>query len=617
MTNMHKRHDDPPAPSQPTLLKRAEIQPRRAGPENVENLSLAAMQRMMHDLHSHQIELEMQNEELRRTQLELASERTRYFALYDLAPVGYCTVSEAGLILQANLMLAQLLGLPRGALVQQPFSSFIFKADQDTYYLCRRTLIESGQPGACELRLVKPDGVHFWVNLSATFARDELGAPTLRIALTDVSEIKRVMMAVTESEARYQTLNEQLQAKNVELETTQAAAHKANRAKSDFLSNMSHELRTPLSAILGFTQLLEAGTPPPTESQQLKLKQVLKAGWYLLDLINEILDLAQVESGTLPMTMDKVALGQVVNECKAMVEPHAQTRGISVTCSPHDVSYMVHADVTRLKQALLNLLSNAIKYNKTGGTVVVDCTEPAPGKRVRINVTDTGAGLTPEKLAQLFQPFNRLGQEESDVQGTGIGLVMCKRLVNLMGGNIGVKSTVGTGSCFWIELNIATTAQPDTQDTQDTQDTESLADSIPQINTLHIGSVLYIEDNPANLLLVEHLIARRSDLHLLSASNGPSGFEVARASQPDVILMDINLPGISGITTMAMLVDDPQTAHIPVVALTANAMPEDIEAARAAGFFNYLIKPIRVGELMDALDAALKFSQTTLSRQLN
>ncbi len=455
MTNMRKHHDDLPAPSQLSLLERAEMQLHRAGPQNVETLSLEATQRLVHELHAHQIELEMQNDELRRTQLELASERTRYFDLYDLAPVGYCTVSDAGLILQANLTVAQLLGLPRAALVKQPFSRFLFKADQDNYYLCRRTLIESGQLEACELRMVKPDGAHFWVNLTATFARTDDNMPMLRIALTDVTEIKRVTLAITESEARYHALNAQLQTKNVELEATQAAADKANRSKSDFLSNMSHELRTPLSAILGFTQLMESSTPPPTPSQQESLKQVLKAGWYLLTLINEILDLAQVESGHLSITMDKVPLGQLVKECKAMVEPQAQTRGVNVSCSPHDVSYVVHADVTRLKQTLVNLLSNAIKYNRTGGTVVVDCTEPAPGQRVRISITDTGAGLTPEKLAQLFQPFNRLGQESSGVQGTGIGLVMCKRLVDLMGGSIGVDSAVDIGSCFWIELNIA------------------------------------------------------------------------------------------------------------------------------------------------------------------
>ena len=256
-----------------------------------------------------------------------------------------------------------------------------------------------------------------------------------------------------------------------------------------------------------------------------------------------------------------------------------------------------------MKQVLINLLSNAIKYNKAGGTVVVDYTASTPG-RIRICVKDTGEGLTPDKLTQLFQPFNRLGQEANVEEGTGIGLMVSKRLVELMGGVIGVESTVGKGSVFWIELNL--TAEP-----QPAAAAEPTAVAQAQVHAdARLRTLLYVEDNPANLMLVEDLIARRPDMRLLTAVNGNLGIELARASRPDMILMDINLPGISGIQALKILRADPATAHIPVVALSANAMPHDIEHGLEAGFFRYLTKPIKVNEFMEALDVALKFAET-------
>jgi signal transduction histidine kinase len=215
---------------------------------------------------------------------------------------------------------------------------------------------------------------------------------------------------------------------------------------------MSHELRSPLNAILGFAQLINSDTPPPTPSQAASIDQILHAGWYLLDLINEILDLAQIESGKLALSREPTLLTDVMLECQAMIEPQALRRTIRMTFPLFDAPCFVDADRTRLKQVLINLLSNAIKYNHANGAVAVDCSESSPG-RIRISVRDTGAGLAPEMLLQLFQPFNRLGQERSTEEGTGIGLVMSKRLVELMGGEIGVESTVGLGSVFWFELN--------------------------------------------------------------------------------------------------------------------------------------------------------------------
>jgi CheY-like chemotaxis protein len=292
-------------------------------------------------------------------------------------------------------------------------------------------------------------------------------------------------------------------------------------------------------------------------------------------------------------------------ECQTTIEPQAQKSGIRITFPQVDSHCFIKADRTRVKQVLINLLSNAIKYNQAGGSVVVECSASAP-QRIRVSVTDTGAGLSPEKLAQLFRPFSRVGQETSAEAGTGIGLVVTKRLVELMGGAIGVASTVGEGSVFWIELVVAAAPQ------LAVGEAERTAPAQPQArNGAAPRTLLYVEDNPANLQLVEQIIARRRpDMRLLTAVNGNLGIELARAAQPEVILMDINLPGMNGTEAMKILHKDPATAHIPVLALTANAIPHDIEKGLKAGFFRYLTKPIKVNEFMEALDLALKYAET-------
>jgi CheY-like chemotaxis protein len=261
----------------------------------------------------------------------------------------------------------------------------------------------------------------------------------------------------------------------------------------------------------------------------------------------------------------------------------------------------------RIKQVLINLLSNAIKYNSMGGKVLVTCapsSHAAGGERLRICVEDTGNGLPADKIQQLFQPFNRLGQEANTEEGTGIGLVVCKRLIELMGGVIGVESTVGAGCSFWIELNLAATQTPLSREVKPASIANRRAVSTGQLHTL-----LYVEDNLANLLLVEGIIARRPDIRLLSARDGIQGIELARAALPDAILMDINLPGISGLDALKSLAYDTTTAHIPVIALSANAIPRDIEQGLQAGFFRYLTKPIKVIEFMHTVDEALNFAR--------
>ncbi|MDP2171402.1 MAG: ATP-binding protein [Rhodocyclaceae bacterium] len=484
---------------------------------------------------------------------------------------------------------AAALSVELGTQITPGFAALVYKASR-------------GIEDIYELTYIRKDGSRLPAVVSVTALRDAQGGIIGYLLIgTDNTARKQI-------EAERTQLDQALQDRNAELETARAVAEKSNLAKSDFLSSMSHELRTPLNAILGFAQLIESGTPIPTIAQKRNLDQILKAGWYLLELINEILDLALIESGKAMLSFEPVSLAEVMLECRAMIEPQAHKRGIDMTFPRFELPYFVSADRTRVKQVLINLLFNAIKYNKPQGTVAVEYALIAP-QAIRICVRDTGVGLTAEQLGQLFQPFNRLGKESGAEEGTGIGLMVTKQLVELMGGTIGVESTCGVGSVFWFELGLATgplLAIPEAE--------HAVPLLVPVPDGAAQRTVLYVEDNPANLELVEQLIGRRSDLRLLSAADANLGIEFARVYQPAVILMDINLPGISGIEALKILHADPLTAHIPVIAISANAVPRYIETALAAGFSDYLTKPIKVNEFMDTLDVVLKSTQGPAAR---
>ena len=505
------------------------------------------------------------------------------------------TTDPLGIITDVNKQMEALTGCTRDELIGAPFKNYF--TDPERAEAAIKLVLSEKKVTNYELTASARDGKKTVVSYNATTFYDrDRRLQGVFAAARDVTERKRFEQALQES--------------NVELESAKSAAEKANLAKSDFLSSMSHELRSPLNAILGFAQLMESASPSPTASQSESIAQILQAGWHLLKLINEILDLAVIESGKVSLSPESVSLSEVMSECQAMMEPQAQQHGISMTFPRFDDDhpFFVRADRTRLKQIIINLLSNAIKYNKEQGTVVVDCVVSAP-ERIRISVADTGAGLPPEKLAQLFQPFNRLGQEAGGVAGTGIGLVVTKRLAELMEGVLGVESTVGVGSVFWCELISAAAPQLKIQSGEvEVSVRPQLPDGAPR------RTLLYVEDNPANMKLVEQLIARRPDIQLLTAVNGTLGIKIARATQPQVILMDINLPGISGIEALKILREDPATAHIPVVALSANAMPRDIAMGLELGFFRYLTKPIKVKEFMDTLNEALEFAERTVAQ---
>jgi len=394
--------------------------------------------------------------------------------------------------------------------------------------------------------------------------------------------------------ARLVGVNTDLAAEVEERRRAEAAAEAANRAKSEFLSRMSHELRTPLNAILGFGQLLEMGGDPGRDRES--AQHILKAGRHLLALINEVLDIARIEAGRPSISLEPVLAAEVIGATLDLLRPQAAARRVQL---PETVPAGVYvmADRQRLQQVLLNLISNAVKYNHEGGAVRVSCLTEDGSARVRIAICDTGPGIAPEMLPRLFTPFDRLDADSTGIEGTGLGLVLSRRLVEAMGGTIAVDSRVGEGTTFSIDI-----AAAEGPAAHEALASPGEAATVPRATG---GKILYVEDNVANIQLLQRIVSRRPGVSLLATMQGRPALDLARAHRPGLILLDLHLPDMPGDEVLARLLEDPETRDIPVVILSADATPGRIERLLAQGARSYLTKPFDVAELLALFDANL------------
>jgi len=470
--------------------------------------------------------------------------------------------------------------LDDGAATFEKFRSLIVPEDLENYDSAWRRHIKSKEPYDNVFRVIGGGGKQYWIRSRGQATFNEDGWATLISGTnSDVTDRKLAEAKV-------------IHAKEM--------AEKANQAKSEFLSRMSHELRTPLNAILGFSQLFEF-EKNLSERQQQNISEIRKAGEHLLQLINDILDLAKIESGKLTLSLEPVLPIRVVEECIGFVQSMASARGVSIAVNSCNLDKVyVHADAVRLKQVLLNLMSNGIKYNRDGGSLKVTFTSQSEDK-LSIKVEDSGQGIPKAMQKYVFEPFNRLGREDSETEGSGVGLVITKQLVEVMGGSIHFVSEANKGSCFEIILNRAeewTAEKAKSHARGVIQEANKLAFQQPR-------KILYIEDNTSNLRLMEQLLGRFEQIELMAINEAFRGLYYARTGKPDLIILDINLPGMDGFEALKVLQQDPNTCDIPVIALSANAMTHDVKRGLQAGFDAYLTKPVVYGELIGTLNKLL------------
>ena len=496
---------------------------------------------------------------------------------------GIVSITDAqGNITSVNDKFCILSGYARSEVLGKEHRIVSSKHHPEDFFKDMWTTIAKGQVWHGEMCNETKAGDEYWIDATIVPFLNDDGVPYQYVEIAnDISEIKKTQ---------------------TQLQVAKEDAENANRAKSEFLSNMSHELRTPLNAILGFSQLLRIDKQAPLFDTQLKsVTEIEKGGNHLLDLINEILDLAKIEAGRIDLSTEAIRFKDLRIECETLMGPLLTKYKVEWGSGQGNCdTIVVRADYMRLKQVLLNLLSNACKYNKPSGYINIEC-EDVDNNQVRIMVRDSGEGIPQDKLDELYKPFNRLGADGSNIEGTGIGLVVTKQLVELMGGNVGVESEVGRGSTFWFELpkDVLAIEQTNSEIGKETVLTESAAELENEKN------ILYIEDNPVNLRLVTMLLGRLSHIKLRSAHEPMLGLELAEAHQPDLILLDINLPGMDGFQVLQRLQANVKTKDIPVVAVSANAMQKDIDKGKQAGFVDYLTKPINVDFFYECINQVL------------
>ncbi|MDP9044716.1 MAG: CHASE domain-containing protein [Pseudomonadota bacterium] len=507
----------------------------------------------------------------------LRESEQRFRNILDNVPIGVIYTDLEGRVRQANPRFCELTGYAIDELLRMDRASYTHPDDVPQDDALMGQLVRGEIPMfRRHMRYIARGGTTVWVQATVSLLRDAQGRPRSVVGVVeDITDDLRLEKA----------------------ERAREAAEASNRAKSEFLSRMSHELRTPLNAMLGFAQLLELDTRHPlTDTQRPWVSQIEQAGWHLLEMINDVLDLSRIESGNLRLQIQTLALDDLLDAALAMLAGDAAQRGITITRDPVPASATLQGDPTRVKQILTNLLSNAIKYNVDGGRVHVGTRLRGP-EAVEVSVTDTGLGMTPAQLAELFQPFNRLGRERSGTQGTGIGLVISQRLAELMGGSLHARSVVHQGATFI--LTLARTADPDT--------VPSDLDALPRDPAAyHRRLVHYVEDNETNVEVMRGVLARRPQVELQVSVTGLDGLAAIRARLPDLVLLDMHLPDIDGMELLRHLKSDPHTGDVPIVVVSADALTQQIDAAFAAGCTHYLTKPVNVAELLKVVDDLLE-----------
>jgi PAS domain S-box-containing protein len=514
--------------------------------------------------------------------------------LFELAPVAYHEIDAAGIVRRVNQAECRILQFPREEMIGKPIWEFV-SADQQAE--CRQSILrkvsyqELLEPH--EHDFIRRDGGYLILEIYDSLIRDRAGEITgLRSVLLDVTD-RRLAEQLLANEV---TERERL---TVALRRSKEEAEKANRAKSEFLSRMSHELRTPLNAILGFAQLLEM--VPLDRDKRESVGQILKAGQHLLKLINEVLEISRIEAGRLSLSPEAVLISTAVQETLDLLTPMAVRRKITVR---DELATMrrrhVLADQQRLKQVLLNLITNAIKYNSESGTVTISA-EEIEGHRLRIRVRDTGPGIRTEYRDKLFTPFERLGAEQTTVEGTGLGLALSKRLLEMMGGSIGVENNPDCGCTFWMDLPLVN------------DPVEQVGAAMLDLPAAPVSSpgareriVLYVEDNLSNIALIEHIMVHRPHVRLVAAMQGRLGLDLAREHRPDLILLDLHLPDISGEEVLHGLRQVAELKDIPVIVISADATRGRIERLTTMGVLDYLPKPLDIKRFLELLDACLK-----------
>ena len=495
----------------------------------------------------------------------------------DNVPIGVIYTDLLGRVRQSNPRFSELTGYSEPELRRRSLADCLHPDDVAQADALMAQLVDGDLPTyRCTLRLITQPGATLWVQVTMSLLRGSHGEPRNVVGVVeDITEHLKLEAA----------------------EHAREAAEASNHAKSEFLSRMSHELRTPLNAMLGFAQLLELDRRQPlTASQQPWVSQIQQAGWHLLEMINDVLDLSRIESGNVRLQIEALDLADLLTATVALVEGDARRRGIRISQEFGPGTSTVLGDATRVKQIFTNLLSNAVKYNTEGGRIHIASRVPA-ADRVEIVVTDTGLGMTEAQLAELFQPFNRLGRERSTQEGTGIGLVISRRLAELMGGTLRARSTAGRGSSF--VLNLPCASDPDTVRSE-------LDALMPLQPGYHRRQVHYVEDNETNVEVMRGILAQRPQVELQVSMLGTDGLAAIRAQHPDVVLLDMHLPDISGLELLRHLKADERTAAIPVVVVSADALEQQIDAAFEAGASHYLTKPVEVAELLAVLDDLLE-----------